>query len=264
MRLVDDRVIATSSAALRRLARVLLARGASRGLLTFGVADTHVHAVLACDRATAGVFAQTVEASLRAVLALPVPFEAARIRPVLDQRHLAHAARYASTQDMRHDLASDPLREGTALQDLVGLRVLAPDLATRVAMHLPRWSQRELASLLEVDLGPWPLDHGGLADAAAATLALPHLRGLDPETTAARRAAVHVALGAGLRPREIGEHLSVTARTVQRLSERRSPQPMVRAVTLQLRLRAAIAARESEPLTAAARATRSRTSHLCR
>lgn len=106
MRLVDNRVIATRAASLRRSARVLLARGASRGLLTFGVADTHVHAVLACDRATAGVFAQTVEATLRAVLKLPVPFEAARIRPILDQRHLAHAARYASTQGVRHDLSS--------------------------------------------------------------------------------------------------------------------------------------------------------------
>lgn len=243
MRLVVDRVLASTPAALRRSARVLLARGAARGLLSFGVADTHLHAVLACDRATAGVFAQTVEAALRIVLRLPVPFEPARIRPILDQRHLAHAARYALRQDARHGLSLDPMHDGSALPDLLAMRVIDTRIAARLAAELPRWSRAELLAVLGVELAPGPLDFAQLADAAAAALALPDLEGQDAERTAARRAALHLATAAGLRTRLAAELLAVTARSAQRLAETPSSGELRRAIELQLRLRAGLAAR---------------------
>lgn len=253
MRLVDERVFAATPAALRRTARVLLARGAARGLLSFGVADTHLHAVLACDRATAGVFAQTVEASLRAVLSLAVPFEAARIRPIVEQRHLAHAVRYALRQDARHGLALDPCRDGSALPELLAMRVVDTHLAARVAARLPRWSRAELLGLLGVELAPGPLDFAQLADAAAAAFALPELDGQDAERSTARRAAVQLALAAGLRTRRVAELLSVTARSAQRLALAPAPRAALRAVELQLRLRTALAARERRDIDAEGR-----------
>ena len=45
MRLADDRVIAHTTAELRLAARVLVEQGRDRGLLSFCVVDTHVHAV---------------------------------------------------------------------------------------------------------------------------------------------------------------------------------------------------------------------------
>ncbi len=241
--------IASTPTAFRLAARVLLARGVGRELITFGVADTHAHAVLACSRAEAGVFARAVETTLRLLLHLPVPFEAARIRPIVDQRHLGHAARYSLRQEERHGTRLDALRDGTSLPDLLGLRVVEPGFAARFAARLPRQRPEDLLPLLGVELGQGPVDFTALghplghvlADAAAAALALPDLDGQDAERMAARRAAIHLALAAGLRPGRVADLLRSSVRAVQRLAASPPRLDLVRAIGLQLRLRAALA-----------------------
>lgn len=115
LRLADDRPIATSVADLRVLARVVLEQGEARGLVAFGAADNHLHAMLVSDRVNAGAFAHYVETSLRWRLRLRVPFEGARTtsrRPATRLQHLplrpsaGHAPRARSRPSTRrHELA---------------------------------------------------------------------------------------------------------------------------------------------------------------
>ena len=114
-RLADDRPIAPTVAALRALARIVLEQGECRGLLAFGAADDHLHALLATHRVSAGDFAKYVESALRQRLALKAPFEPARIRALQDQRHAYNTFHYVQRQDSRHELDHDLVREGTSL-----------------------------------------------------------------------------------------------------------------------------------------------------
>src|SRR5262249_20645079 len=124
LRLEDDRPIATTPAARRTVARVVLVQGESRGLVAFGPADSHLHAMLVTDRETAGAFARYLACALHYHLTLRARFETARIRPLYDQRHAYNAFRYVQRQDSRHELHVDPTRDATSLPDLLGLRVL--------------------------------------------------------------------------------------------------------------------------------------------
>ncbi len=243
LRLVDDRVIARTPSAFRAASRAAHRAGAGRGLLAFRLVDTHGHAVLQCDRRSAGQFAHALELALRIVLDLPVPFEPARIRPVTDQKHLRFSTVYTLRQDQRHGVRLDPLHDGSSLPDLLGLRVLGTGLAERVALALPRVSPADLLPLLGAELSPLPLQLSPLADAAAGALALPDLDGQGAPRVLARRAAVQVALGSQLPVREVGDLLRITARSVRRIATEPAPDELVRAVCLQLRLRAALAAR---------------------
>jgi hypothetical protein len=132
IRLEDDRPIATTPAALRVVARVVLQQGEERGLLAFGAADDHLHAALAADRASAGAFARYVESALVWQLGLAARFERARIRPLHDQKHAYNTFHYAHRQDSRHELDLDRAREGTSLPDLLGLRILDTSLIARI------------------------------------------------------------------------------------------------------------------------------------
>src|SRR5262245_57495334 len=110
MRLCDDRVIARTAAELRLASRVLFEHGRTRGLLSFRVVDTHVHALLVCSRDEAGMFARYAQGALRKRLRL-VPFEKARIRPILDQSHLRSTFLYVLRQARRHGSSLDPAHE---------------------------------------------------------------------------------------------------------------------------------------------------------
>ena len=74
LRLRDDRVIAPTTAARRTLAGVVLGLGREPGLLAFSGADTHVHLLVACDRAD----------SARIWSALPGYSAASRLNSSLD------------------------------------------------------------------------------------------------------------------------------------------------------------------------------------
>jgi hypothetical protein len=238
IRLEDDRPIATTPAALRVVARVVLGQGEARGLLAFGAADDHVHAALATDRASAGAFARYVESALVWQLGLAARFERARIRPLHDQKHAYNTFHYAHRQDSRHEINLDRGREGTSLPDLLGLRVLETSLIARVRTQLPRIRRADLVGQFPAgafDPTTAPPDLDLLADAAAAALALADLRGRLPDALRARRAAVHAA-GPDVPSRRLGECLGIGARAVQCLRAQPTEPSLVRAVTRQARL----------------------------
>jgi hypothetical protein len=240
IRLADDRPIATTPAALRTVARVVLGQGEARGLLAFGAADDHIHAALATDRACAGAFARYVESALVWQLGLAARFDPARIRPLQDQKHAYNTFHYAHRQDTRHELDLDRAREGTSLPDLLGLRVLETSLIARVRRHLPRIRREQLVE--QFFSGAFgvntPLDLDVLADAAAAALALADLRGRSADVLRARRAAVHAA-GADVPSRLLCDCLGIGARAVQHLRTQRREPSVIDAVQQQARLRRA-------------------------
>jgi len=228
---------------LRTLARVLLSQGQSRGLLAFGAADDHIHAVLRADRASAGAFALYVETALSWQLGLGVRFGPARIRPLHDQRHAYNTFHYVHRQDVRHDLHLDLAREGTSLPDLLGLRVLDTTLAARVREHLPRVRRGDLvthfpaaeAALEAMEVGA-PVALDDVVDAAAAAFALPHLGGRSRDASQARRAAVHAA-GPDVTTHQLRELLPISRRAIQSLRTGALDAPLIRAVRGQAALK---------------------------
>jgi len=239
MRLADSRVIAPTPAARRIAAATLLECGAADGLLAFGVVDTHAHALVACSRARAGQFARRAEILLHARLRLSCPFDPARLRPILDQWHLQRAVTYVLTQDQRHGVALDPAHDGSSLHEVLGWRVVDTHLAKTLRALVPRLSV------------PPPVDGGTLAgvevrpellaEAAAAALALPDLRGRFPLRCAARRAAAWVGVVERLHASDLADALEVTRRRVEQiLVEPSPPADLLRATRIQLRFRSAL------------------------
>ena len=124
IRLNDDRVIASTPAAQRTLARVVLCQARWCCLLVFALADTHLHLLVACSRKEAGKLARRIEIQLSHQLDLSVGFTPAYIVPIRDGRHFYNTFYYILNQNRHHQLESDPLREATNLWDLLGLRVV--------------------------------------------------------------------------------------------------------------------------------------------
>ncbi len=244
MRLADDRVIAPSIAARRRIARLVRHHGAGCGLLAFRVVDSHIHLLLLCDRASAGEFARRLALAIHGALAPGAPFEPSRCRPFTDAAHLRNAFDYVLRQSARHGVLHDPRHDGSVLPDLLGLRVGGREIALRVREHLPRVTRDFLlghlgvSALEEVD-GVGPLV-GTLVDAAAAAFALPDLDGSSDDVILARAAAV--AAVPGVRTAVLVETLGVSSRAIQRIRLLSPPPGHIRAVRLQLGLGAALAA----------------------
>jgi hypothetical protein len=242
MRLGDDRVIATTAGALRAVAQTLLAHGRAANVLAFRLADTHLHALVACSRAEARHYAHYCAIALQARLRLGVPFEPTRVRPIVDQQHLYQAFRYVLRQNQHHRLASDPAHDGSSLPDLLGMRMVEPEHGRAVRMMLPRLDLRELAASLAVsfvadDAAPASL----LAAAAAAAMGLPDLAGRSAACVVARRAAVHAA--AKLPTGILSDELGASSRAIQRHRLDDVDARIVRAVALQWRFRASLVER---------------------
>lgn len=232
-RLTDNRVIAATPAERRELARVVYEQGEARGLLAFGAADDHLHAIAACDRTVAGDLARFLLISLRWRLQLAAEFDPCRIRPIHDQRHLENGVRYVFRQEERHGIASDRFHDASSLVDLVGLRVLGPQTRARIKKLLPRLNTSTLG--LTAPTGNVTVNQQLLAEA---TLSAAGLTRFEHNTASkvARVAAVHALAApspvvAGL--------LGVTDRTVRRLREMRPDQELLRAIKRQLAIRSA-------------------------
>jgi hypothetical protein len=183
-----------------------------------------------------------VESALVWRLGLGARFERARIRPLQDQKHAYNTFHYAHRQDSRHALDLDRAREGTSLPDLLGLRVLDTSLIARVRAHLPRVRRESLVGQLPADAFDLAasLDLDLLANAAAAALALPDLRGRSPDALRARRAAVHAA-GPDVPSRHLGECLCIGVRAVQLLRKQPREAALISAVERQAALHTAVA-----------------------
>jgi len=241
-RLEDDRVLCRFMRERRRVARSFLERDPELPLLAFGAADTHLHSLLAAAGDVAREFARRVEISIQRALGPGVPFSRVHSKPIRDQHHLGNTFFYVLDQERRHGLAPDPFADATNIPDLLGLRVTGRGTIVRVRSVLPRVRREELVALLphgerlDRPLDPFQrLPH--LAEAAAAALALPSIRGRQPERILARAAAVQAA---EVPRRMIVDALKIPRRSVQRLLQMSVPPALARAVDLQTRLRSSV------------------------
>jgi hypothetical protein len=138
LRLEDDRVIATSTAARRKITRSILRVGRPFGLVAFRAADTHVHLQALCDLRAAGQLGRRAAIALRRSLALPVRFKPCHVKPINDQAHLYRAFHYILRQDDHHDLNVDTYHEASNLPDLLGMRLVGRYTWENMRAHLPR------------------------------------------------------------------------------------------------------------------------------
>lgn len=229
----DDQVLAPTLAKRRLLAGILLEIGRARGLFAFGVADTHGHADLFGGMDVVGEFVHdlrvTVGWRLRLKLRRP---EIWKIRDVWHARSLID---YSHRQSEHHGVDIDPFRECTSIPDLMGLRVIAPWLAERVAANVPRYA----GPVCPVSWGKDPFEHtvrlSVVPEAAAAAFGLADLRGRSPRVVEARTTAVHAAAGFPLV--EIAAALDVSTRTVYALRASDVDPIAVRCVLRQAALR---------------------------
>jgi hypothetical protein len=238
LRLVDGRVLAGCVAERRVLARTVLEHGQHAGMLVFRAADTHLHAILVTSRQEAGRFAHAAEVSLRGRLRLPVGFAAGHLVAIRDQAHLLRAFHYVLRQETRHGLEADREHEASSLPDLLGLRLIGAHTIDRVRRHLPRVGRPELVAHLGVASLP-EAERPDLARVAAAAAAgIGDLGDAGSDARAGRRAVAHAL--PGLSVSQISALVGAPARTVQRWRVEPPDTRLVRAVRLQLGLRATL------------------------
>jgi len=244
LRLLDDRVIARDDNERRLVARVVLRLGKDFGLLAFRCADTHLHMESTSDRPASGQLARRVEITLTQRLPHDVGFSTARIDPIVRQDHLYNAFDYILRQDKHHGIQMDPFHDASVLPELLRFRAGPSYVRTNVEAFLPRVTQADLVK----HLGDLSLDRAietfaPLADAAAASLALPSLEGNRPNVVLARAGAVVVA-SPHLMQKEIASLLQRSPRTISRLARHPVPATLVEAIELQLRLRQGLRVRK--------------------
>jgi hypothetical protein len=239
VRLVDSSPIARSVAQRRALVQTVYAKiGAP--LLAFGLADNHLHLLLACLRALAGRLVKNLELSLRRRLPVTVPFAPAFFKPVEDAWHLYRAFRYVLRQPERHQLEVDPLREASNLPDLLGLRTVGSYTAANVRRLLPRIGRRDLLELVAVkDLQSRDAPVEWVVEATLAATALPALSGSSHHAQRARRAALEV-IGRRLPRAQIAACFGVSERMVSRMRLCPANAALVEAIGRQLHLMAQV------------------------
>jgi hypothetical protein len=236
-RAADERVLARSAGERRAFAGVMLRVGKPHGLFAVGVADTHGHAVLTTN--TPGRFVHDARLALAA--ALEVELAPARLSVVRDSWHAENLIAYVHGQDQKHGADLDPFREGTSLHPLLGLRPDGVWIAERVRGTVPRVRREDLLAQLGVaELGE-ARDLPRLADAAAAAVGVASLVGRQTEVVRGRLAAVHAMPDAATI--DLARALGVTTRAIRQCRQEAPDPTLVRAVRLQLGLRAAVASR---------------------
>ena len=243
MRLIDDSGVARAVASLRLASSVLYQHGAERGIVAFRVADTHIHAIVACSRFEAGRFARYAGAGLRKRLRIPVAFEPSRIRPIQSDQHLANAIRYVLVQESHHETAFDPCHEGSSLPELVGARRLDASVLARVRRLAPRLNEARFIDWMgATGFERAPRDPTLVREAAAAALGIADLSGQSAAHQRARIGAVHTVLSIAAFAR-VDELLAMPARSVRRYQQQRAEPWVLRAIERQLQLRAHLAAK---------------------
>ncbi len=253
LRLSDDRVIAPDPADRRRLARVIAGAARPFRLLAFAAADNHIHLETAEPRDLSLELARRVAIGLRQTLRIDVPFEPARARPIVDQRHGYAAFHYLFRQERHHRTQLDPHFDGSSLPDLLGMRQIGLACRRDVAKLLPRVTREQLLDHLGVPhLDHAPMDLTDLADAAAAAFGLVSLSDRSATTRRARLAAVAVA-ETHVPFERLAPLLGMDPRSLRRIRARAANDPAraptsadVQAVLLQARLRGARAMRAAE------------------
>ena len=221
----------------RRVVGALLRGGRGAPLVAFHLSDGHVHVLALLDRVASGRVAQRLGVALRAVLGDIL--EPAQFTLVRDQTHLARTFEYILRNDEKHGVEPDPWRENGALPYLLGLRDVDSELLRTVLRVLPRVHGSDLRAM-----AGWPefdvvASNDGVADAAAAALALPALTGRRAAVVAARRAIV--TMFPAVSAVSLAQALGVSREDVRVLRGSPPARPeLVRAIGLQIALRSAV------------------------
>ena len=233
--------------------RSILRHGPGAQLVCFGVVDTHIHVLLCGARTDAGEAMRRIELACHRLLHLTRRFQGARIRPIENQRHLNNTLHYILRQPQHHEVALDEVSEGSAIHDLLGLRVPGLALAGALLVELPRVHPESLvqhlglpaeelagwdAPLVEAEL-PW------LLDSAAAAFAVRDVLWRSKRFTALRAAMV-LAVGSGVPVGRIAEHTGLARSSIWRLRRHSVDPAWIRCVRRQVRLRIALGLRRAE------------------
>ncbi len=255
-RLDDDDVLTRTPGELRDVVRSVLRHGQPAGLLCFAVIDTHLHVLLCGRRADAGEAMRRIELACHRLLLLDRRFQGARIRPVEDQLHLTNTVHYILRQPLHHAVAGDGLNEGSAIHDLLGLRVPGLPLPGVLLTELPRMRVAELLPHLGLssdELTGWdfPLTEAELPwllDSAAAAFAVRDMLRRSKHCASLRAAMVR-AVGDEVATGRIAAHTGLARSSICRLRARPVDAAWVRCVRRQVRLRIAVTLRrDAEPL----------------
>jgi hypothetical protein len=248
-RLANDAVLAPHASDRRGVVRAILKHGPPAGLIAYCVVDTHLHALFVGKRVAVGEAMRRIELSCHRRLNLEHRFDGARILPVRDQRHLRNVVPYILNQLARHEVLTDPLQEGSALHDLLGLRVPGAHLAGALQAEQPRlvidrmWTS---LGLQPEEVTTWTRalkleELAFVAEATRAAFAIGRVRRRGNGHRLVRAAMVQA--GAGHSARTIAGWVGLSYSTVSALLKRDAPRAWVDAIRRQVRLRAWAASR---------------------
>lgn len=233
----------------RELLRDLAAVAASFVVL-FAIVDDHVHIVviLKADRLRWVQGALTKVLSSRSAAPLAPP----HLSPVTTRKHMNNLVGYCLGQFEHHGLADNAVTAtGSCFPDLVGARRL-PWGTLKITEALPRFRLQDALDALGLagplnpasDAEVRALGPARLVELVAAAFAAgPDLAGKAAERVLARRVSARLALDVGLRPRDLGEALGVSAVTLNRLAASPIDVADLHAARLRIALEGAGAAR---------------------
>jgi hypothetical protein len=225
--------IAPTLGARRRLARVLVRVGEAHDILAFRAAGDHLHVLAVAG--DPGRAAQAIGSALTQALCLPIGMLPAHAEPLRDRRHFESAFRYVLRNADKHGRTDDPMGDGSAVQELLGLRIGGSGIIQRVRGMLPGIDRAALLEALGVDALVEDLQSEWLADAAAGAVGFPSLRA--PPRLLRRAAAAAARVARALPSAEVAALLGMTARSVQR-ARALPPEPLLdRAIGLRMGLR---------------------------
>lgn len=244
LRLASDRLLHSSPAQRRSLARAVHKICRPWCFLAFGCSGGHCHVAAKEDHQESGELGRRLEISLQHRNSFDGPFLRVHRKPFEDQRHLFSSVLYDMRQRQHHGLASDPFLEATSAPDLLGARVIGAYLIPRVREHVPELRRRHILDIYEID----DLREAEcfdsveeLREAVLATFALQSLEGHAKDVKAARLALVGIA-GSELTTAELADLTQCSPRTIIRIRTLEPPVLHERAVRRQLDLRKRIRA----------------------
>jgi hypothetical protein len=225
--------------------RTMLELGKSYGLVAAACADTHGHGLTLCSEAEARAFARILETSLTKSLGIAVGFAEVSSKPVLDLPQLYNTFGYVLRQSVRHNLRWDDAFDATNVPDLLGMRLCGAYAQELVGCHLPRVRRVDLLELfdlktLEPANGPTEL----FVEATCAAVGRDEIRSRCREARMARRALLEVASGQ-ISHRTLARMIGVSHSSLSRLQNVPVDPRLIRAIRLQLDLRAKLAQRQS-------------------
>ncbi|MFZ5481181.1 MAG: hypothetical protein ACOZNI_30765 [Myxococcota bacterium] len=216
----DGRPLARDTESRRALAREVLGRGRPHGLIAFRAAGDGLRALFAADSDAVCFWAHGLPWNV-----------AAWVEPLRDGGAVRTAMRAIAVDD-----PDDPTWEASSLPDLAGMRVAGRYTRARVREFSPGVTPKAALDWMHVRVGTPVVDGARLADAAAAAVGLPDLRGESRLRWLAQRAAIEVADGELPDP-ELALALDLALPILRTMRGMPAHDAVVRAIRMQLAAR---------------------------